>query len=80
MRPLFAVPFSRPIGDVSLQGNSATKAYSRFLEIDAQKGDLIWRSERFIGQLREYSLVTIGNEPYLSKKIGVFDSGIYAFD
>jgi hypothetical protein len=71
---------SSAVGNLSLKNNSALKAYSRFLEIGAITGDKIWESGKFIGQLDEDTFVSLGNDPYLSKKIGVFDSGIYVFD
>ena len=63
----------------NLDGSSIA-AYSTFIEIGAKTGDVIWESKRFIGQLDGESFVSFGDNPYLNKKMGVFDAGIYIFD
>jgi hypothetical protein len=71
---------STSVGELSLGQNLATSAHSKFIEIGAMNGDIIWESKWFMGQLDSDSLELIGSDSHLSKKIGVFDAGIYIFE
>jgi hypothetical protein len=71
---------SSPVGDISLRPFSAISAYSKFVEVGAMNGEIIWESKRFLGQLDSDSLEFFSSDAHLSKKIGVFDTGVYIFD
>ena len=53
---------------------------SKFIEIDAGTGTTIWESVEYLGKISKGSLLSFGDDIYTSRKIAVFDVGLYSFE